>query len=50
MIRWGVLGAARIAVKHVIPAIQNAGQSEVCAIAARDRSRAEAVAAQFGVA
>jgi predicted dehydrogenase len=47
-VRWGIMGAARIAVKHVIPAIQNAG-SAVRAIASRDPVRAQPVAAQFGI-
>lgn len=49
MIRWGVLGAARIAVKHMIPAIQNAGTGPLRGIASRDVAKAEPVAAQFAI-
>src|SRR5215469_4255206 len=38
-IRWGVLGWARIAREHVIPAIQWASNSEFFAIASRDESK-----------
>jgi predicted dehydrogenase len=38
-IRWGVLGWARIAREHVIPAIRRAGNSEFLAIASRDESK-----------
>ena len=36
MLRWGVLGAANIARKAVIPAIHASSNGEVVAIAARD--------------
>lgn len=48
-IRWGVLGAARIATVRVIPAMQRGQFSEVTAIASRDRGKAEAAASQFGI-
>lgn len=48
-VRWGVLGVALIATRKVIPAMQKGEWSEICAIASRDRSRAEAAAAQFGI-
>ncbi len=48
-VRWGILGAARIAVNRVIPAMQDGEVCEVVAVAARDRSRAEAAARQFGI-
>lgn len=38
-IRWGILGWARIARDHVIPAIQRASNSEFVAIASRDESK-----------
>jgi predicted dehydrogenase len=38
-IRWGVLGWARIAREHLIPAIQRASNSELLAIASRDESK-----------
>lgn len=43
-VRWGVLGAAKIAVNQVIPAMQQGEWSEVVAIASRDLARAEGAA------
>jgi predicted dehydrogenase len=43
-LRWGVLGAANIARKKVIPAIQASSNGQVVAIASRDRARAEELA------
>ena len=43
-VRWGILGAARIAINRVIPAMQLGQWSEVVGIAARDRARAEETA------
>jgi predicted dehydrogenase len=48
-VRWGVLGAARIALNRVIPAMQMSELSEIAGIASRDRSRAEEAARQFGI-
>lgn len=48
-IRWGVLGTAKIALKHVIPAIQSADRCEVTAIASRNVARAEKVAEVMGI-
>jgi predicted dehydrogenase len=48
-VRWGVLGAARIAMKKVIPAMQQGEWSEVVAIASRDRVKAEEAAATAGL-
>ena len=48
-IRWGVLGAAQIAVGQVIPAMQQGTYSEVVAIASRDLRKADLRARQFGV-
>lgn len=48
-LRWGILGAARIAVRRVLPALQRSDWSTVAAIASRDRSRAQAVAHQFSI-
>src|SRR5437879_6504916 len=48
-VRWGVMGAARIAVKHVIPATQVAPHCRVHAIASRDRAKAHQIALQFGI-
>jgi predicted dehydrogenase len=41
-VRWGVLGAARIGLNRVIPAMQNGALSEVTAIASRDLAKAQA--------
>ncbi len=49
-VRWGVLGAAAIAVKKVIPAMQKGDWSEVTAIASRDRHKAEEAARALGIA
>lgn len=43
-IRFGVLGVAKIATEKVIPAMMTGEDSEVVAIASRDRERAEAAA------
>ena len=49
-VRWGVLGAARIAVQKVIPAMQRGEWSVISAIASRDRRKAEAAASPLGIA
>ncbi len=49
-IRWGVLGAAKIAIEKVIPAMQRGQWSEVTAIASRDLDKARAAAAKLGIA
>jgi len=49
-IRWGVLGAAQIAIKTVIPAMQEAMHAEVTAIASRDIAKAQDAAATLGIA
>jgi len=49
-VRWGVLGTARIATRHVIPAMQRGEWSEVAAIASRDHGKAERVAAKMSIA
>ncbi len=43
-IRWGILGAARIAKTRTIPALQSSERSEVVAIASRDLTTAKAAA------
>ena len=48
-IRWGVLGAAKIAVEKAIPAMQVGTYSEVTAIASRDSNRIGSVAASLGI-
>lgn len=49
-VRWGILGVANIAVKKVIPAMQQGRHSEVVAIASRDRGKAEEAARRLGIA
>ena len=48
-VRWGVLGAAKIAVNQVIPAMQQGECSEVVAIASRKLDQATAVANELGI-
>jgi predicted dehydrogenase len=48
-VRWGVLGAANIALKKVIPAMQRGAMSRVVAIASRDVHRARAAADSLGI-
>jgi predicted dehydrogenase len=48
-VRWGVLGAAKIARTKVIPAMQRGRVSEVVAIASRDGERARAAAEELGI-
>jgi predicted dehydrogenase len=48
-IRWGVLGVANIAMKKVIPAMQQSSNVEVAAIASRDLGKARAAAEQLGI-
>src|SRR6187549_899851 len=49
-LRWGVLGTSNFARNKMIPALQQSAHAEVCAIASRSLPRAEAFAAQFGIA
>jgi predicted dehydrogenase len=49
-VRWGVLGAAKIAVEKVIPAMRRGEWSEVAAVASRDLDRARRVAEALGIA
>jgi predicted dehydrogenase len=48
-VRWGVLGAANIAVKKVIPAMQRGEWSEVIGLASRDVARAREAALALGI-
>ena len=48
-LRWGVLGVADIAVKQVIPAMQQSRLSRVVAIASRDGAKAQAAARSLGI-
>jgi len=49
-LRWGVLGVADIAVKLVIPAMQQSRTARVEAIASRTHAKAEAAARSLGIA
>jgi len=48
-VRWGVLGAANIAVRKVIPAMQRGQSSRVIGIASRDLEKARSAATELGV-
>jgi predicted dehydrogenase len=48
-VRWGVLGAAKIAVEKVIPAMRRGRWSEVAGLASRDLDRARRAADELGV-
>lgn len=48
MFRWGVLSTARIARLQLLPAMQDASNGVVSAIASRDETRARALADRFG--
>lgn len=48
-IRWGVLGAANIAIKKVIPAMQTGEFCEVTAIASRDLKKARSAACDLNI-
>lgn len=49
-VRWGVLGAAAIATKKVIPGMQKGERAEIFAIASRDGNRARRAAEELGIA
>ena len=49
-LRWGVLGAANIAVKKVIPGMQRGEWCEVTALASRDLEKAQRFANELGIA
>lgn len=48
-VRWGILGVARVATNHVIPAMQRGQYSEITAIASRDFDKAKRASATFGI-
>lgn len=48
-IKWGVLGASKIAIEKVIPAMSNHGQFEVNAIASRNLGKAKAAAEKLDI-
>lgn len=49
-VKWGVLGAASIAVRKVIPGMQAGQHSEVLAIASRDLEKGRKAAEKLGIA
>ncbi len=49
-LRFGILGAARIAPKALVQPVAKLASAEVTRVAARDRSRAEAFATEHGIA
>ncbi len=49
-VRWGVLGAAKIAREKVVPGMQKSEWCDVAAIASRDIGKAQAAAAALGIA
>src|SRR6202048_4600165 len=48
-VTWGVLGVANIAVKKVLPAMQQGEWCQIAAIASRDLKRAEQAAQELGI-
>src|SRR5438128_7464976 len=48
-VQWGVLGAANIAVKKVIPAMQDGEWCEVAALASRNLEKAQHFALELGI-
>src|SRR5881296_179798 len=48
-VQWGVLGAANIAVKKVIPAMQHGEWCEVTALASRNPEKAQRFALELGI-
>src|SRR5271163_5032886 len=49
-VKWGVLGAANIALKKVIPGMQLGEWSEISGIASRDLNKARQAARELGIA
>jgi predicted dehydrogenase len=49
-VRWGILGAANIAVKKVVPAMRSSRLARTVAIASRDIAKARAAAESLGIA
>ncbi len=48
-VKWGVLGAASIAVRKVVPGMQKGAYGEIAAIASRDKKKAEEAARKLGI-
>ncbi|MFZ1205839.1 MAG: Gfo/Idh/MocA family oxidoreductase, partial [Candidatus Acidiferrales bacterium] len=49
-VRWGVLGAAAIALRRTIPGMQKGEWCEIAAIASRDLRKAQDAAESVGIA
>ncbi len=49
MFRWGILSTAKIARQFVVPQMLDAENGVVAAVASRDKARADAFAARFGI-
>jgi len=47
MLKFGIMSTARIGYEHVVPAIQQAGNAKLAAIASRDMKRARTMAEHF---
>lgn len=50
VLRWGVIGTAKIAKQWLIPAIAKAGNAELVGVASRDQAKARQFAEQNGIA
>src|SRR5260370_4683588 len=48
-VKWGILGAAAIAVRRVIPGMKTGAYSEIAGIASRDKKKAEEAARNLGI-
>lgn len=48
-LRWGIIGCAGIAIRSVIPGIQQSERGEVVAVASRDESKAKQTAEKLGI-
>src|SRR5712672_3098351 len=48
-VKWGILGAASIGLRKVIPGMQKGAYSEITSIASRDRKKAEEEARKLGI-
>jgi len=48
-VRWGILGAARIADSAILPGIAQSSHAQAVAIAARELSRAQVMASKHGI-
>jgi predicted dehydrogenase len=48
-VKWGILSTAGIAIRRVLPAMQQCEYAEIAAIASRTEDKAKAVAKQFGI-